>query len=164
MKLLHRKCILNGQQFMRYAYYYKPFSPYVTQKFVDGLDGDLKILVFGDRFYALSRKNRPGDFRASGSGRLDFDTHCSVGALNFARDIATKLDSPFLSLDIAEANGDFYLLEFQALNFGPTTLTGSSGYYIERGGEWQRVTATPDLEESYAHATLAFLSRHAPSA
>jgi|tagenome__1003787_1003787.scaffolds.fasta_scaffold20990043_12 hypothetical protein len=164
LKLLQRKWVLNAQQFRRYAYYYKAFSPYVTQKFVDDLDGDLKILVFGDRFYTLSRKNRPGDFRASGSGRLDFDTPCSAGALNFARDIATKLNTPFLSLDIAEAKGDFHLLEFQALNFGPTTLTGSSGYYIEQDGDWERVTATPDLEESYAHAMLVFLGEHAPSA
>jgi hypothetical protein len=161
IKLLQRKWILNGQQFRRYAYYYKPFTPYVTQNFVDGLDGDLKVLVFGDRFYTLSRKNRAGDFRASGSGRLDFDAPCSVGALSFARDIATKLDSPFLSLDIAEANGNFHLLEFQALNFGPTTLTGSSGYYVERDGDWERVTATPDLEEGYAHAMLSFVSQRA---
>jgi hypothetical protein len=87
-----------------------------------------------------------------------------VGALSFARDIATKLDSPFLSLDIAEANGNFHLLEFQALNFGPTTLTGSSGYYVERDGDWERVTATPDLEEGYAHAMLSFVSQRASKA
>jgi glutathione synthase/RimK-type ligase-like ATP-grasp enzyme len=162
LKALHRRWLLSPGRFSRYTYYYKPFMRYVTQPFVEGLDGDLKILIFGDRYYTLSRKNRPGDFRASGSGRLDFDTPCSTAALDFARDIAAKLDSPFMSLDIAETKGAFHLLEFQALNFGPTTLTGSTGFYRERDRAWERVTAAPDLEESYAHAMLHYLERQPP--
>lgn len=159
LKRLVRKQKLNASEFERYAYYYKPFEPYVTQRFVDGLSGDLKVLVFGDRFYTLWRENRPGDFRASGSGRLDLRRPCPPAALDFARDIAAKLGSPYVSLDIAEGSDGLHLLEFQALHFGPTTLTLSDGYYVERNGTWERVSAKPDLEESFAHAILHYLGQ-----
>jgi hypothetical protein len=163
LKLLQRKAVLGAAQLRRYAYYYKSFRPFVRQRFVEGLAGDMKVLVFGERYYSLWRDNRPGDFRASGSGRLDFDRPCPDGALDFARDIAARLDSPFLSLDIAQSAAGFHLIEFQALNFGPTTLTGSTGYYVERDGAgWERIGAEPDLEEAFAHAMLHYLERHHP--
>ena len=152
LKALVRRRKLKPEELDRYLFYYKPFRPYVTQRFVEGLTGDLKILVFGDRFYTLWRENRPGDFRASGSGMLDFDRPASAGALDFARDVAERLGSPYVSLDIAEGRDGHHLLEFQALYFGPTTLTLSNGYYVSRSGAWERVSAEPNLEESFAHA------------
>jgi hypothetical protein len=164
LKALVRRRKLKPEELDRYLFYYKPFRPYVTQRFVEGLTGDLKILVFGDRFYTLWRENRPGDFRASGSGRLDFDRPASAGALDFARDVAERLGSPYLSLDIAEGRDGHHLLEFQALYFGPTTLTLSNGYYVLRSGAWERVSAEPDLEESFAHAIAYHLRGSAEAA
>jgi hypothetical protein len=152
LKALVRRWKLKPEELERYLFYYRPLRPYVTQRFVEGLTGDLKVLVFGDRFYTLWRDNRPGDFRASGSGKLDFERPTSAAALSFARDIAGRLGSPYVSLDIAEGQDGLHLLEFQALYFGPTTLTLSNGYYVFRSGIWDRVSAEPNLEESFAHA------------
>lgn len=157
--LLRRFKLKNEQQLRRYAYYYKSFMPFVAQEFVQGLARDLKIIVFGDRYYTLWRKNRPNDFRASGSGLLDFDTPCPLHVLDFARAVASSLDTPFVSLDIAETDGRCHLIEFQALNMGPTTVTGSNGYYVHANQSWKRVQAPADLEDAYVHGMLRYLEK-----
>lgn len=43
------------------------------QEFVPGNAFDTRVAIIGGRAFALRRFNRPGDFRASGSGRLDHD-------------------------------------------------------------------------------------------
>lgn len=160
LKLLQRRQKLGaGDHFRRYAYFYKSFRRYVTQAFVDGLEGDVKVLVFGDRFYTLARSNRPGDFRASGSGRFDFDVPCSTRLLDFARDVAKCFDTPFISLDVAEKDENCFLIEFQALNFGPLTATGSNGFYVERDAGWERVTAPGDLEDAFAHGIAHYVAQ-----
>lgn len=43
------------------------------QEFLPGNDFDTRVTVIGNRAFAFRRMNRPGDFRASGSGRIDHD-------------------------------------------------------------------------------------------
>jgi hypothetical protein len=160
LKLLQRRAVLgSAEHFRRYSYYYKSLLPFVTQPFVEGLRGDVKVLVFGDRLYTLARSNRPNDFRASGSGRFDFDAECPPAILDFARDVAERFDTPFISLDVAQGKSGCHLLEFQALNFGPLTLTGSNGYYVRAGEGWTKVSAAGDHEDAIAHAIATYVSR-----
>jgi glutathione synthase/RimK-type ligase-like ATP-grasp enzyme len=54
--------------------YWKPEHGYVYfQEFLSGNDFDTRVAVIGSRAFGFRRLNRPGDFRASGSGRLDFN-------------------------------------------------------------------------------------------
>jgi glutathione synthase/RimK-type ligase-like ATP-grasp enzyme len=43
------------------------------QEFLSRNDFDTRITVIGDRAFGFRRLNRPADFRASGSGKIDFD-------------------------------------------------------------------------------------------
>ena len=43
------------------------------QEFLPGNEGDTRIVTVGDKAFGLRRMNRPNDFRASGSGVIDFD-------------------------------------------------------------------------------------------
>jgi len=43
------------------------------QEFVAGNEFDTRVTVIGNRAFAFRRWNRPNDFRASGSGRIDHD-------------------------------------------------------------------------------------------
>ena len=45
----------------------------LVQEFLPGNDFDTRVTVIGNRAFGFRRMNRPGDFRASGSGRIDFD-------------------------------------------------------------------------------------------
>ncbi len=54
--------------------WWRPEFGYVYfQRFVAGNEGDTRITIIGDRAFGFRRRNRPSDFRASGSGLIDHD-------------------------------------------------------------------------------------------
>ena len=46
--------------------------PFVAQEFCAHNPGDMRIMVVGHKIFGFTRTNRPGDFRASGSGNVEF--------------------------------------------------------------------------------------------
>jgi hypothetical protein len=135
----------------------------VLQEFKPGLRGDYKVLRFGERFYALGRTNRPNDFRASGSGRLDYAPGEKVDLfplLDAAMSWSDALGSPFCSLDIAydpDQGIDPFLIEFQCVNFGPATAENSTSFYVMRADGWTRVEESCNLERVFAEATSQYI-------
>ncbi|AMV73145.1 ATP-grasp domain-containing protein [Desulfuromonas sp. DDH964] len=56
------------------APWWKPeFSYSYFQEFLPGNSFDTRVSVIGNRAFAFRRMNRAGDFRASGSGKIDWD-------------------------------------------------------------------------------------------
>jgi len=54
--------------------FWKPEYGYAYfQEFLQGNEFDTRITIIGDRAFAFHRMNRPGDFRASGSGNINYD-------------------------------------------------------------------------------------------
>jgi len=138
----------------------------VLQQFLPGLHGDYKVLRYGERFYALARANRPDDFRASGSGRLDYAPEQKVDIapiLDAAKAWSDALGSPYCSLDIAYDPGvgvDPHLIEFQCVMFGAATAENSSGYYVLGDGGWTRVEEACDMDRVFAQATSSYIEAH----
>ncbi len=135
---------------------------YILQQFLPGATGDWKVLVFGDHLYCLRRSVRPGDFRASGSGRFKFETP-GPGVLDFAADFAQRLEAPMVSLDIIERGEDCHLIEFQGLHFGTYTIDEAPGYHEKVEDRWRFVSGALALENEYADALLAFINNLPPS-
>lgn len=53
---------------------YEPQAGYALfQEFLDGNAFDTRITIIGNRAFGFRRFNRPDDFRASGSGNIDYD-------------------------------------------------------------------------------------------
>lgn len=70
------------------------------QDFMPGNDSDIRVIVIGDRAFAIKRLVRPGDFRASGSGRITYqreeiDERC----LKLAFEAVGKLRGDCVALD-----------------------------------------------------------------
>ncbi len=158
--LFMRKLKLDNEQYIAYSYSYKGLYRHAVQEFIPNLECDYKVLIFGERFFSLKRYVRKGDFRASGSGNFDFSAPTPDHVLDFAASIAAKLDAPQLSLDIADSGDACHLIEYQALNFGPTTLTLSKGYYRREEGGWTWMAGPSDLGEAYAHSLAVYLDKH----
>lgn len=142
-------------------YYSRYRNKFVIQNFVQGLSGDFKVLVFGEKYYALSRTNRDNDFRASGSGRLNYEPTLPKGIFDFAKSIYEALNVPVVSLDVAYDGNRFYLIEFQCLNFGTATLENSTHYYALDDGNWRRYDATSVLEKEIAVSLKRYLTKNA---
>jgi hypothetical protein len=131
---------------------------FIVQEFLPGLDGDYKILIYGEKYYVLQRTNRKNDFRASGSGKFTFPVSPPSELLNFAKDIFTSFQVPFISMDIAKCESHYVLLEFQFLCFGNYTLERSKFYFAhsdENG--WQKIDETPDLEREFVVSVVRYV-------
>lgn len=71
------------------------------QEFLPDNDFDIRITIIGNRAFAFRRFNRPNDFRASGSGRIDWDPkYIPEDAILLAFETAKKINTQSLAVDI----------------------------------------------------------------
>lgn len=145
-------------RFMNYKRKSLNRKKFVIQKYIDGLTGDYKILIFNQKYYVLYRNNRKNDFRASGSGIFDINPIVSPEMLDFCKLIYNTFNVPYISLDVAHLYDKFYLLEFQFLMFGTYTLEKSDGYYRLNCGIWEKVKEEPFLEREIATSISHFIN------
>lgn len=159
LKYIARRLKLTDGQFALYKSKYKCYYTWIGQKFIRDLHCDYKVLIFGDRYFGLRRNTRKSDFRASGSKLFDYD-NAPDAVLDYASKVGDKLISPWLSLDIGydETTDQCYLFEYQALNFGASTLNKSRGYFKRSPGGWVFITEQPDYEKYYVQALTMYLS------
>jgi len=70
------------------------------QEFLPGNDFDTRITVIGQRAFGFRRFNRENDFRASGSGKLDYDrTQVDPGMIRLAFEAASRLNMQSCAID-----------------------------------------------------------------
>lgn len=156
---LQRSFKLEPREYAYYNYRHKGFKQAVLQDFIDGLNCDYKVLVFGKKYFVLNRSVRKGDFRASGSGNFSFTTPPKE-LLDYASTLYEKLNEPYISLDIAISENGVHLIEYQALNFGPYTLEASPGYYVYSlsASSWDYVEGKSCLSSCYGEALKEYVN------
>lgn len=136
------------------------YTRFILQEFVPDLDGDYKILVYGDKYYGLKRGIKEGGFTASGSGIHDFEQEIPKEVLSFAKSVFEKLDIPFAGLDICiDKNKKCSLIEFQSIHIGPVTLIKNKKYYTFESKKWVRHDEMSNLEVEYANAIDRYISK-----
>ena len=100
------------------------------QDFVSGNDSDTRIIVIGERAYAIKRLVRENDFRASGSGiilysRYEIDMRC----VKIAFELAKKLKSQCIAYDfIFDENNEPFIVEI-SFGFGVEAYDPCPGYW-----------------------------------
>lgn len=100
------------------------------QEFIPGNDSDLRITVIGDRFATgFWRRNRPGDFRASGSGNIDYDTPLPEDAIRCCLEISRRLDFDSMAYDILHRDGRPVISEM-SYGYSDTAVHRVSGYSV----------------------------------
>jgi hypothetical protein len=129
----------------------------VVQPFVAGLQHDYKVLVYGDRYYAVRRRVRTGDFRASGSGMVEWPGELPAGLLDYAKKISDHFGAPFVSLDIAQDERGFHLLEFQFVLFGNLTVEGAEHWFVSGPRGWERKVGRSVIEAEFARSVDSYL-------
>jgi len=82
--------------------WWQPEKEYVYfQEFIADNDYDTRIIVIGERAFGCIRRNRPRDFRASGSGLVEFDSRkIDKSAIELAFNAISKLKAQSLAFDI----------------------------------------------------------------
>lgn len=148
---------LKYEDFKRESGHRKKF---VVQHFVPGLTNDFKVLVYGDKYYVLFRRNRENDFRASGSGLLSYPADLPEGLLDFCDIVFKWFNVPSVSLDIAYNGSSFFVLEIQFLYFGTYTIEHSQFYFRKESGSWEMVKERSILEAEYASSIDGYIKKN----
>ncbi|MHC1776980.1 MAG: hypothetical protein AB9834_16375 [Lentimicrobium sp.] len=138
---------------------------YIIQDFIQDLQNDWKIYIFGNKTYIFYRpifKNR--GIRASGGGYENYlyglKSNPPLGIFDFSDAIFRELNVPHASLDIAHNGKDFFLLEFQCLYFGTAGITLSNEYFTKHNNMWIQIDNSPyssDQEKVYVESIVQYI-------
>lgn len=143
--------------YVRESNYRKKF---IIQNYIEGLDNDFKILVYGNKYFFFYRNTRKNDFRASGSGDFHFRKEYPYGMLEYAHRIHSLLNVPNISIDVCFDGKHFHLLEFQAVYFGTIGLVESPFHYARTKEGFQYIEEKSILEKVYAESIIQFIKKN----
>jgi glutathione synthase/RimK-type ligase-like ATP-grasp enzyme len=108
-----------------------PFGYLYVQEFLDNNDGDLRINIIGAK-YAIGfwRMNRDNDFRASGSGKIDYSKKIPLEIVEYCAKISKENKFDSMAYDILyKSDGDFVIVEI-SYGFVDTAVYNADGHYI----------------------------------
>jgi len=115
------------------------------QKFIPGNDCDLRISVIGNRAWAFYRLARENDFRASGSGMIDYDTSTiplHVVQQSFAS--AEKLRMQSVCFDwLRDIQGNYCFVEV-SYGFQDDAVYNCEGFW-DRQMNWHQIHLAPSI-------------------
>jgi len=114
LKKVLRRLLNCFDRYLHLPSYYLPQKNYAYfQKFLPENTFDIRITVIGDRAFGFIRYNRPGDFRASGSGKMDTNPeNIPIEAIQIAHSVSKELDSQSMAYDfLIDENGRVLLNE-----------------------------------------------------
>ncbi len=123
------------------------------QEFLPGNAYDTRVTVIGRRAFAFTRNARPGDFRASGSGSLDYDERrIDPRCITTAFEVARRTAAQSMAFDfVRDATGAPRILEV-SYGFMPRPVYDCPGHWDERlgwrpGHVWPQDAILDDLLE-----------------
>jgi len=106
------------------------FGQIYLQEFIPNNNSDLRITIIGHKYaFGFWRKNRHGDFRASGSGRLDYVTDVPPQIIKYCSQISKSNNFDSMAYDILFRNGEFMVVEM-SYGYSDKAIYNSNGYYI----------------------------------
>jgi len=99
------------------------------QEYIKGNDHDIRIVVIGDRAFALKRMVRDNDFRASGSGHILYDRILfDESTIKLSFSIAKKIMCQSVAFDFIYDNGKPLITEI-SYGFVPEACDACPGYW-----------------------------------
>jgi glutathione synthase/RimK-type ligase-like ATP-grasp enzyme len=143
--------------------YWKPEYGYAYfQAFLPDNAFDTRVTVIGNRAFAFRRMNRPGDFRASGSGLLDYD-QAAVDRRTIDTAFAVSARGGFQSMayDFLYQDGEPRICEI-SYTFLDRAVHACPGHW-DRDGAWHEGRRWPEeaqVEDFLAEVCASRERRH----
>ncbi|PTB98773.1 hypothetical protein C9993_06425 [Marinobacter sp. Z-F4-2] len=107
---------------------------FLAQEFLPGNEFDTRVTIIGNRAFAFRRFNRPGDFRASGSGNIDWNPDAvDDSSVQLAFEVSDALQSESLAVDILRKEGVPVIAEI--------SYTYTSWGVRDCPGHWRRMAS-----------------------
>ncbi len=136
------------------------------QEFLAGNEWDTRVTVIGKRAFAFRRFNRPGDFRASGSGALDPNPDAiDLPTVRLAFEAARRLGSQSVAID-GLRRGDERLIAEASYTYMSSAVADCPGHWELRGdprsGDLSWVSGRMWPEDAQIEDFIERLVRRAP--
>lgn len=102
------------------------------QEFIPGNESDTRVIVINGKAYAVKRFVRKGDFRASGSGNIDYSVEkVDKKCIELAFSISEKLKSQCIAFDFVFDSFNNPLLIEISYGFAVSAYDNCEGYWTE---------------------------------
>lgn len=99
------------------------------QEFIPNNDSDIRVIVIGDKAFAIKRIVRENDFRASGSGNIIYEKNkINVDCIKLAFEVASKIESSCIAFDFVIDNKKPLIIEI-SYGFSISAYDHCSGYW-----------------------------------
>jgi glutathione synthase/RimK-type ligase-like ATP-grasp enzyme len=123
---------------------------FYAQEFLEGNEFDTRVTVIGNRAFAYRRMNRPGDFRASGSGRPNWDaSQIDLDMVRLAFLTARRLETQSVAIDAMRKGSERVLGEI-SYTYVSWMVRDCTGHWVLHGEpgtgdlEWVEGHMAPD--------------------
>jgi glutathione synthase/RimK-type ligase-like ATP-grasp enzyme len=115
------------------------------QKYLPGNAFDTRVTVIGGRAFAFRRMNRPGDFRASGSGRIDYDVDAiDPRCVRIAQEVSERMRFQSMAYDfLVNPAGEPEFCEI-SYDYVSGAVERCPGYW-DRAMNWHEGHCRPEL-------------------
>jgi glutathione synthase/RimK-type ligase-like ATP-grasp enzyme len=105
----------------------------LVQEFLPDNAFDVRVTVIGDRAFVFRRFNRPGDFRASGSGHLDWNSDAvAEDAVRLGYQVARRAGAQTITVDILRRKGAPVIVEL-GLAYASWCVRECPGHWVLHG-------------------------------
>ena len=101
------------------------------QEYLKDNKNDLRITIVGNRAWGYHRGVRPNDFRASGSGIIDYETPIPLDVVKESFKITKKLQTQSLCFDYVRKNDDSYKIVEICYGYVGSLIYSCKGYWDE---------------------------------
>jgi glutathione synthase/RimK-type ligase-like ATP-grasp enzyme len=99
------------------------------QEFIPDNDSDIRVIVIGDKAFAIKRNVRENDFRASGSGNIEYSKkYFDEKTIKTAFDVAGKLKSQCVAFDFVYKEGKPLVIEI-SYGYAHAAYAPCEGYW-----------------------------------
>lgn len=106
-----------------------PFNSIYFQEYVPDNARDLRVTVIGGNYaYAFWRHNRKNDFRASGSGIIDYISEIPAAPILFCIEKSKEFGFDSMAYDLIYKNSEFVIVEMSCV-YSDRALYNAKGYW-----------------------------------
>ncbi|HQC64852.1 MAG TPA: hypothetical protein PK459_07115 [Anaerolineaceae bacterium] len=114
------------------------------QDFIPNNQYDTRITIIGNRAFGFRRKVRTNDFRASGSGKLDYDmSNINMKCISIAFKVADQLKTQSLAIDFIEDDQSNPLIMEISYCFASSAVKACNGFW-DRNLKWHEQSIWPE--------------------
>ena len=103
------------------------------QKFIPNNDHDIRVTIIGNRAFAFIRYNRDNDFRASGSGKIDYDkSKIPIEAIKIAFEVSEKCKFQSMAYDFMIDENNKVLINEITYCYSGDAVEKCEGYWDDK--------------------------------